>query len=137
MLVQGRAEDAKNRERHPFENAVLEALYVHGFADKRIFSKVVLVTVDLGFCGIPTSFELQKSLIVRFRSAEAEIAAASPEALPDRLPHDQVVGPYMLILLVGGPELINGRFTEMEVDPACDTQVAQEGKGGKPISRCD
>jgi len=62
----------------------------------------------------PAAFELQQTIIIRFRSAETEAFEAVAAAPFDGLPHHQVVGPQVMIISVRGAVLVDDLRAEMK-----------------------
>ena len=92
---------------------------------------------DFVFLRSPAALELQQTFIFRFGSAKAKGANSVLTAPSDGLPHDKVVRPQVLEMLIRGAVFIDTLFAEVEVDCTGNRPTLIKGEHNKPFARCD
>ena len=117
MSVEDGAHDSQNRKRCPGEDCGGDTVCPSGTVRyKCAGSYAVPIIVDRFFISAPPCFELPQARVIEVGPTEVEARKTLPAQPADCFPHNKVVGPQMLVLLVGGPILVDRSRTEMKIN---------------------
>lgn len=115
MPVEQRADGIQNRRGGGPEEVGVGRLPFLFTRDKGALAQVVLEVRNLALLGPPAGFELAEAFVFQLGPSEGEALEALPGEPFDRLPHDQVVRPQMLVGPVRGSVFVDGPVAEMKI----------------------
>jgi len=77
--------------------------------------------------------ELQEAVVFKLRPSQAEGLKSFVAIMPDRLPHDEVVGPQVLVFLFRCAVFINRLTSEMEENRPGDGHAILKAQGRETL----
>lgn len=120
MAVEKVADGLEGRDRHPGEDLVGPVGHGRLAGHEGIGREVVAVVVDDRLVGAPAGLELAQALVFGLAASEAQALAALGGVQLDGLPHDDIVGPQVLVGLVRGAVLVDGLAVCVQIDVGGD-----------------